>query len=166
MLHIPALLLAACAVTPEAPPPDAALYQCPRRSDAADLSVDLSRAAPKYIGETEKNLRAAFAAGEASAAELTFDEADALFGKRSDVKDANDRYADLETSTFAARGGVRLDGFAQRAFLSGFDGDAPENGVIVLERDFGLGVLTFKGVPRERAIALARDYERACPSAA
>lgn len=159
---LPALLLAACAVTPVAPSADASAFQCPVRSDAADLS----RAMPKYIGETEKNLRAAFAAGEASAAELTFDEADALFGKRTDVKDSNDRYADLETSTFAARGGGRLGGFAQRAFLSGFDGDAPEAGVIMVERDFGVGVLTFKRVPRERAIALARDYERACPPGA
>ena len=49
----------------------------------------------KYIGETEKNLRAVFDAAEASGAVLLFDEADALFGKRSEVKDGHDRYANV-----------------------------------------------------------------------
>lgn len=52
----------------------------------------------KYIGETEKNLRKIFAAAEASACVAFFDEADALFGKRSKVKDAHDRFANKETS--------------------------------------------------------------------
>jgi hypothetical protein len=55
--------------------------------------VDLSAVVSKYIGETEKNLSRVFAAAEASGAILLFDEADALFGKRTDVKDAHDRYA-------------------------------------------------------------------------
>jgi len=55
--------------------------------------VDLSRVVSKYIGETEKNLDRIFAQAEAAEAVLFFDEADALFGKRSEVKDAHDRYA-------------------------------------------------------------------------
>ncbi|NWJ40261.1 MAG: AAA family ATPase [Geothrix sp.] len=60
--------------------------------------VDLSAVVSKYIGETEKNLRQLFAAAEASEAVLFFDEADALFGRRSEVKDSHDRYANLEVA--------------------------------------------------------------------
>jgi SpoVK/Ycf46/Vps4 family AAA+-type ATPase len=65
--------------------------------------IDLSAVASKYIGETEKNLRRIFDAAEAGAAILLFDEADALFGKRSDVKDARDRYANMEVSYLLQR---------------------------------------------------------------
>jgi SpoVK/Ycf46/Vps4 family AAA+-type ATPase len=58
--------------------------------------VDLSRVMSKYIGETEKNLSLLFEQAQASGAVLFFDEADALFGKRSAVKDAHDRYANVE----------------------------------------------------------------------
>jgi ketosteroid isomerase-like protein len=58
--------------------------------------VDLSAVVSKYIGETEKNLRRVFDAAEAGGAILVFDEADALFGKRSEVKDSHDRYANAE----------------------------------------------------------------------
>jgi SpoVK/Ycf46/Vps4 family AAA+-type ATPase len=58
--------------------------------------VDLSRVVNKYIGETEKNLACLFDESLAAGAILFFDEADALFGKRSEVKDAHDRYANLE----------------------------------------------------------------------
>ena len=58
--------------------------------------IDLSTTVSKYIGETEKNLARVFAAAERANAILFFDEADALFGKRSEVKDAHDRYANIE----------------------------------------------------------------------
>jgi SpoVK/Ycf46/Vps4 family AAA+-type ATPase len=58
--------------------------------------IDLSQVVSKYIGETEKNLHRIFQEAQASDAVLFFDEADALFGKRSDVKDAHDRYANIE----------------------------------------------------------------------
>ena len=58
--------------------------------------VDLSRVMNKYIGETEKNLARLFDEAQAASATLFFDEADALFGKRSEVKDAHDRYANVE----------------------------------------------------------------------
>lgn len=58
--------------------------------------VDLATVISKYIGETEKNLKRLFDAAHASGAVLLFDEADALFGKRSEVKDSHDRYANVE----------------------------------------------------------------------
>ena len=65
--------------------------------------IDLSQVVSKYIGETEKNLRKVFDAAEAGGAILLFDEADALFGKRSEVKDSHDRYANLEVSYLLQR---------------------------------------------------------------
>jgi DNA polymerase III delta prime subunit len=58
--------------------------------------IDLSQIVSKYIGETEKNLDRIFTAAASANAILLFDEADALFGKRSDVQDAHDRYANIE----------------------------------------------------------------------
>ena len=65
--------------------------------------IDLSQVVSKYIGETEKNLRKVFDAAEGGAAILLFDEADALFGKRSEVKDSHDRYANVEVSYLLQR---------------------------------------------------------------
>lgn len=65
--------------------------------------IDLSQVVNKYIGETEKNLRRVFDAAEEGGAILLFDEADALFGKRSDVKDSHDRYANVEVSYLLQR---------------------------------------------------------------
>jgi ATP-dependent 26S proteasome regulatory subunit len=65
--------------------------------------IDLSMVVSKYIGETEKNLARIFAEAETSNAILFFDEADALFGKRSEVKDAHDRYANIEISYLLQR---------------------------------------------------------------
>lgn len=59
-------------------------------------TIDISAVVSKYIGETEKNLRVIFEEADASSAILFFDEADAIFGKRSEVKDARDRYANIE----------------------------------------------------------------------
>lgn len=65
--------------------------------------IDLSQVVSKYIGETEKNLRRVFEAAEEGGAVLLFDEADALFGKRSEVKDSHDRYANIEVSYLLQR---------------------------------------------------------------
>ncbi|WP_344342516.1 ATP-binding protein, partial [Kitasatospora putterlickiae] len=65
--------------------------------------IDLSQVVSKYIGETEKNLRRVFDAAERGGALLLFDEADALFGKRSEIKDSHDRYANLEVSYLLMR---------------------------------------------------------------
>ena len=88
--------------------------------------IDLSSVVSKYIGETEKNLRRVFDAAETGGAILLFDEADALFGKRSDVKDSHDRHANIEVSYLLQRmeayGGLailttNLKGALDSAFL-------------------------------------------------
>jgi len=83
---------------------------------AADLGldlyvIDLSSVVDKYIGETEKNLERIFAGAEGVNGVLFFDEADALFGKRSEVSDAHDRYANLEVAYLLQRM-ERFDGLA------------------------------------------------------
>ena len=75
------------------------------------LQVDLSRVVSKWIGETEKNLAEVFLTAESAKAVLFFDEADALFGKRTEVSDAHDRYANLETAYLLSRL-ERYDGLA------------------------------------------------------
>jgi hypothetical protein len=65
--------------------------------------IDLSAVVSKYIGETEKNLARVFASAEEGGAILLFDEADALFGKRSEVKDSHDRHANIEVSYLLQR---------------------------------------------------------------
>ena len=65
--------------------------------------IDLSQVVSKYIGETERNLARVFDAAEQGAAVLLFDEADALFGKRGEVKDSHDRYANIEVSYLLQR---------------------------------------------------------------
>jgi hypothetical protein len=65
--------------------------------------VDLNTVVSKYIGETEKNLNALFEQADSKQWVLFFDEADALFGKRSEVKDSHDRYANVEVSYLLLR---------------------------------------------------------------
>jgi hypothetical protein len=76
--------------------------------------IDLAAAVSKYIGETEKNLKRVFDAAEDSGAILLFDEADALFGKRSEVKDSHDRYANIEVSYLLQR----MDAYRGLAILT------------------------------------------------
>lgn len=71
--------------------------------DLEIYKIDVSQVVSKYIGETEKNLEKIFTEAETSNAILFFDEADALFGKRSEVKDAHDRYANVEISYLLQR---------------------------------------------------------------
>ncbi len=78
------------------------------------LIVDLSRVVSKWIGETEKNLAQVFESAERSRSVLLFDEADSLFGKRTEVSDAHDRYANLETAYLLSR----LERFEGLAILS------------------------------------------------
>jgi hypothetical protein len=76
--------------------------------------VDLSSMVSKYIGETEKNLRRLFDAAEHGGVALLFDEADALFGKRSEVKDSHDRYANIEVNYLLQR----IESFSGLAILA------------------------------------------------
>ena len=75
---------------------------------AGDLGLDLytvnlATVVDKYVGETEKNLERIFTEADGVNAVLLFDEADALFGKRSEVRDANDRYANIEVAYLLQR---------------------------------------------------------------
>ncbi|MDP5220836.1 ATP-binding protein [Ruegeria sp. 2205SS24-7] len=74
-----------------------------RDQDRDLFRVDLSAVVDKYIGETEKNLRRVFDIGQQTGAVLLFDEADALFGRRSEVKDSHDRYANIGVSYLLSR---------------------------------------------------------------
>ncbi len=76
--------------------------------------IDLSAVVSKYIGETERNLRSLFDSAEASGAILFFDEADALFGRRSEVKDSHDRYANIEVNYLLQR----MEGYRGIAILA------------------------------------------------
>lgn len=67
------------------------------------LQVDLSKTVSKYIGETEKNLDRVFEAAECRGSVLLFDEADAIFGRRTEVKDAHDRHANVEVAYLLQR---------------------------------------------------------------
>jgi SpoVK/Ycf46/Vps4 family AAA+-type ATPase len=67
------------------------------------LRVDLAQVVSKYIGETEKNLAALLDRAERTGSVLFLDEADALFGKRTDVKDAHDRYANVDIAYLLQR---------------------------------------------------------------
>ena len=83
--------------------------------------IDLSAVVSKYIGETEKNLRRLFDEAERGGAVLFFDEADALFGKRSEVKDSHDRYANIEINYLLQRmesyGGLAILATNQKSAL-------------------------------------------------
>lgn len=78
------------------------------------IRIDLAGVVSKYIGETEKNLRRIFDAAEGGGAILLFDEADALFGKRSEVKDSHDRYANIEVNYLLQR----IEGYRGIAILA------------------------------------------------
>lgn len=80
-----------------------------RETERTIDQIDLSQVVSKYIGETEKNLTAAFAEASQKGWILFFDEADALFGRRTAVKDAHDRHANMDVSylvDLAAKHGV------------------------------------------------------------
>lgn len=76
--------------------------------------IDLSQVVSKFIGETEKNLKRVFDAAESGGVVLLFDEADALFGRRSEVRDSHDRYANIEVSYLLQR----VDAFRGLAVLT------------------------------------------------
>ena len=89
--------------------------RCSPRELGLDLfRVDLATIVSKYIGETEKNLDRIFDAAEGSNAILFFDEADALFGKRSEVSDAHDRYANIEVAYLLQK----MEGYAGAVILA------------------------------------------------
>jgi SpoVK/Ycf46/Vps4 family AAA+-type ATPase len=114
------------------------------------LVVDVSRVVSKWVGETEKNLAAVFDAAESTQAVLLFDEADALFAKRTEVSDAHDRYANLETAYLLQRL-ERFEGLAILATNLRQNIDA----AFVRRLEF---VLPFSEPDREQRVALWKRH--------
>ena len=123
---------------------------------ALDLyRIDLSSVVSKYIGETEKNLRRLFDAAERGGVILFFDEADALFGKRSEVKDAHDRYANIEISYLLQR----MEAYRGLAILA-------TNMKGAIDRAFARRLRFVVDFPFPTAADRARMWSRVFPAAA
>jgi hypothetical protein len=116
--------------------------------------VDLSQVVSKYIGETEKNLRRVFEAAEDSAAVLLFDEADTLFGKRTEIRDSHDRYANLEVGYLLSR----IESFRGLAVLT-------TNAKSVLDQAFLRRLRFIVSFPYPDPAARERMWRLAFPSA-
>jgi hypothetical protein len=116
--------------------------------------VDLARIVSKYIGETEKNLDIVFSEAQDAGAVLLFDEADALFGKRSAVKEANDRYANIEVAYLLQR----MELFDGLAILTT---NYPENIDPAFTRRLRFGI----EFPRPNARDRKRIWEQSIPAA-
>jgi hypothetical protein len=117
--------------------------------------VDLATLVSKYIGETEKNLKQLFDAADASGAVLLFDEADALFGKRSEVKDSHDRYANIEVAYLLQR----VEAYRGLAILT-------TNMKSALDRAFLRRIRFVVNFPMPDAAARERIWRRQFPAAA
>ena len=116
--------------------------------------IDLSAVVNKYIGETEKNLRRLFDAAECGGAILLFDEADALFGKRGEVKDSHDRYSNIEVNYLLQR----MEAFRGLAILA-TNMKSALDGAFVRRLRF-IVKFPFPGLPEREAI-----WRRALPPA-
>jgi hypothetical protein len=114
--------------------------------------IDLSAVVSKYIGETEKNLRRVFDAAEDGGAILFFDEADALFGKRTEVKDSHDRYANIEINYLLQR----IESFGGLTILS-------TNLKSAIDHAFLRRIRFYVNFPFPDAAARRRIWEKAIP---
>lgn len=117
--------------------------------------IDLAGVVSKYIGETEKNLRRVFDAAEQSGAILFFDEADALFGKRTEVKDSHDRYANIEVNYLLQR----MDDYRGLAILA-------TNRKTALDRAFLRRLRFLVDFPSPDANSRRRIWQKVFPSEA
>jgi ATPase family associated with various cellular activities (AAA)/Winged helix domain, variant len=117
--------------------------------------VDLAMLVSKYIGETEKNLKSLFDAAETSGAVLLFDEADALFGKRSEVRDSHDRYANIEVAYLLQR----IEAYRGLAVLT-------TNMKSAIDRAFLRRIRFLIGFPFPDAAAREQIWRRQFPAAA
>ena len=118
--------------------------------------IDLAGVVSKYIGETERNLRRVFDSAEEGGALLFFDEADALFGKRSEVKDSHDRYANIEVNYLLQR----MEEYRGVAVLASNQRHALDTAF--LRRLRFVVPFPFPS-PRERALLWARAFPERAP---
>lgn len=134
----------------------------------AQTTRALGATSMRYIGETEKSLELVFADASVTARSpaLLFDEADALFARRADVRAASDRYANQETAyllAYRARARpVVMDAFPRRAFAAGFTTAARDSGLIVMETETGVATLEIRGMSIDRAVAFAHVFAKVC----
>ena len=136
----------------------------------AEQSACLAAFASRYIGETERNLSGALALAAQNDVVLQFDEADALFGERSDVHAGHDRFANRDVAALLARierfGGLaHLSSNRRRALAAGFERRSRQAGILVIETETGARVLEFSRANRAQAMAYAEATLRACPPA-
>jgi hypothetical protein len=131
------------------------------------LEACLAASESRYIRETERNLSRVFDIANRSDAILFFDEADALFGARTQPRDAHDRYANQEVSYLIARieehEGVQMLASNRRTLVAGFNRRSRNSGVVVLETETGLRAFEFTRTDRRRALAYAEATLQACP---
>ncbi len=147
-------LLLALALIALTPPAHAEENQC------------LTAFASRYVGETERNLNRTFALAAQSDVILQFDEADALFGDRTQTRDAHDRYANQEVSYLIARlerfENIETLASNRRTLIAGFDRRSRYAGLILIETETGVRAIEFARADRARAIAYAREAMKAC----
>lgn len=134
----------------------------------ARLDPCLSAVQSRYIGETARNLDRAFRVAEQTDVVLRFDEADALFGRRTGVRDTHDRYANQEVSYLLTRierfqNVETLTSNNRRALVAGFDRRARGRGIIILETETGARTIEFANADRRRALDYAQATLRDCP---
>jgi hypothetical protein len=132
------------------------------------LEACLAATPSRFIHETERNLSRVFDIAERSDAVLFFDEADALFGARTQPRDAHDRYANQEVSYLIAR----IERFSdvevlasntRRTLIAGFRGRSRNAGIIVIETETGARAIEFARADRRRALGYANATLRECP---
>jgi hypothetical protein len=121
-----------------------------------------------YTRETERNISRVFDVANRADAILFFDEADALFGARTEPREAHDRYANQEVSYLIARieeheGVQLLASNNRRTLTAGFKRRARNAGIVVIETETGLRAIEFTRTDRRRALQLAAATLRACP---
>jgi hypothetical protein len=134
----------------------------------AEPAACLAQTASRYAHETERNLSRVFALAEQRDIVLSFDEADALFGRRSETRDAHDRYANQEVSYLLARierfqTVERLASNGRRTLIAGFGRRSRNAGLILIQTETGVRVLEFSRADRAHALAYAEETLRACP---
>ena len=125
--------------------------------------------ASRYIGETERHLGRRLAIARQSDVILQFDEADALFERRGETRDAHDRYANIEISYLLERiesyvSVQLLTSNDRRTLIAGFDRRSRQAGIILIETENGARAIEFTHASRAGALAYARETLRACPA--
>jgi SpoVK/Ycf46/Vps4 family AAA+-type ATPase len=146
------------------------LLASPARAEESDC---LAAAASRYVGETERNLTRVFAVARQSDVVLSFEEADALFGARTNdrtsVREPHGRYANQEVAYLVARieefGGLTLLASNLRTGAAGFHRRVRNAGIILIQTETGVRAIEFARASRAEALRYAEATLRACPPA-